>query len=39
MATMIPANVKEFKTDSQKQFYKFLKAVKKPAAGSTLTIR
>ena len=30
MATMIPENVEEFKTEGERQFYKFLEAVAKP---------
>ena len=30
MATMIPENVEEFKTDGERQFYKFLEAVARP---------
>jgi hypothetical protein len=30
MATMIPDNVQEFKTEGERQFYKFLEAVAKP---------
>ena len=33
MATMIPENVEEFKTEGERQFYKFLEAVAKPDAG------
>ena len=33
MAMMIPENVEEFKTDGERQFYKFLEAVAKPDAG------
>jgi len=30
MATMIPENVEEFKTEGERQFYKFLEVVAKP---------
>ena len=30
MATMIPENVEEFKTEGEKKFYKFLEVVAKP---------
>jgi len=30
MATMIPENVEYFKTDGERQFYKFLETVAKP---------
>lgn len=30
MATMIPENVEEFKTDGERQFYKFLETVARP---------
>ena len=30
MAIMIPENVEEFKTDGERQFYKFLEAVARP---------
>lgn len=30
MATMIPENVENFKTDGERQFYKFLEAVAEP---------
>ena len=33
MAIMIPENVEEFKTEGERQFYKFLEAVAKPDAG------
>jgi hypothetical protein len=33
MAIMIPDNVEEFKTEGERQFYKFLEAVAKPDAG------
>jgi hypothetical protein len=33
MAIMIPENVEEFKTEGERQFYRFLEAVAKPDAG------